>query len=157
MILYFLRHGLAGDRNTWQGDDLERPLTKKGIQHMKRTAKKLAESGVKVDAILSSPLKRAVQTANFVAKALDLEVSLDERLAYGFNVEALGQLIAEHPDAKALLLVGHEPDFSTVVSGITGGIDVIMKKGGLARVDLQEGNGLKGQLVWLLPPKILIS
>lgn len=153
MILYFLRHGLSGDREAWQGDDQERPLTKKGILHMKRTAKAFRKMGVKADAVLSSPMKRAVQTAKIAAKTLDVEVILDERLGYGFGMEALGLLIAEHPQAKALMLVGHEPDFSSTVSALSGGGDILMKKGGLARVDLKEGSELKGQLVWLLPPK----
>ena len=153
MILYFLRHGLAGDREAWQGDDQERPLTKKGVLQMKRTAKAFKKMGVKADAILSSPMKRAVQTAEIAAKTLEVDVILDERLGYGFGKEALSLLIAEHPQANSLMLVGHEPDFSSMVSALIGGGDIMMKKGGLARVDLKEGSELKGQLVWLLPPK----
>lgn len=156
MILYFLRHGLAGDRDAWQGDDLERPLTKKGVLHMERTAKAFRKMGVKVDAILSSPLKRAVQTAQIAAETLDMEVTLDERLGYGFGIEALSLIVAEHPQAEALMLVGHEPDFSSTVSALTGGSDILMKKGGLARVDLKEGSELKGRLVWLLPPEATV-
>jgi phosphohistidine phosphatase len=156
MILYFLRHGLAGDRDAWQGDDLERPLTEKGVLQMKRTAKAFKNMGVKVDAIITSPLKRAVQTAQIVGKIFEMEVTQDERLAYGFGVEALSLLIAENPQAKGLMLVGHEPDFSNTVSALTGAGDILMKKGGLARVDLKEGPELRGQLVWLLPPKASI-
>jgi phosphohistidine phosphatase len=156
MILYFLRHGLAGDRAAWEGDDRERPLTKKGIQHMEATARTLKKLGVEVDAILSSPLKRAIQTAQIVAETLGLQVIQDERLAYGFGLEALGQLIREHAQAKALLLVGHEPDFSLTISALTGGSDLSIQKGGLVRVELTGESQDKGQLVWLLPPKILI-
>ncbi len=98
-----------------------------------------------------------MQTASIVAKTLDLEVIQDERLAYGFGLERLGQIISEYPQANALMLVGHEPDFSSVVSALTGGSEITMKKGGVARVDMAEGQELKGQLVWLLPPKSLLS
>jgi phosphohistidine phosphatase len=155
MILYFLRHGLAGDSTTWQGDDRERPLTSKGIKHMEQSAAAFRKLGVKVDAILSSPLKRAMQTASIVAKALEMEVIQDERLVYGFGLERLEQIISENPKASALMLVGHEPDFSSVVGELTGGSEIVMKKGGFARVDLVEGSAIQGQLVWLLPPKVL--
>ncbi len=157
MILYFLRHGLAGERDAWQGDDSERPLTKKGIDHMKASVQCFKKMGVKVDCILSSPLKRAVQTARIAAKALDMDIVEDARLGYGFDLNALGQIIAEHPGIQAMMLVGHEPDFSSTVGALCGGGDVLLKKGGMARVELVDGPELKGQLVWLLPPKILVS
>jgi phosphohistidine phosphatase len=157
MILYFLRHGLASDSNTWNGDDHERPLTNEGVIQIKASANTLKKIGVKVDAILSSPLKRAFQTAQITAKAMDLEVIKDERLAYGFGLESLSKIIAEHPQSAAIMLVGHEPDFSSIVSALTGGSEIIMKKGGLARVDLIESSPPKGELVWLLPPKLLAA
>jgi phosphohistidine phosphatase len=124
---------------------------------MEASALALKKLEINVDVVLSSPLKRAMQTANIIAKALDLEVLQDERLAYGFSLKNLSQIIANNTQASALLLVGHEPDFSNVISALTGGSEIVMKKGGVARVDLMEGEQLKGQLVWLLPPKILIS
>jgi phosphohistidine phosphatase len=53
------------------------------------------------------------------------------------------------------MLVGHEPDFSLIISALTGGGKVILKKGGLARVDITATAPLQGDLVWLLPPKIM--
>ena len=157
MILYFLRHGLAVDSELWTGDDHERALTTEGVRQMKTSANTLKKMGVKIDVILSSPLKRAVQTAQVAATAMDLEVFQDERLAYGFDLESLSEIIAEHPSANAIMLVGHEPDFSSTVSALTGGSEIIMKKGGLARVDLTESSPPKGELVWLLPPKVLAA
>lgn len=156
MILYFLRHGLAGDGATWVGDDRERPLTRTGIQHMKASAAAFKKIGLEVDEIISSPLKRAEQTAQIAADVLEKHVKLDERLVYGFGMPALQTIIDDYPNAKALMLVGHEPDFSTTISELTGGSDIEMKKGGLARVDLSDGPELRGLLVWLLPPKILM-
>jgi phosphohistidine phosphatase len=157
MILYFLRHGLASDSDTWTGDDSERPLTNEGLLLMKTSANTLKKIGVKIDAILSSPLKRAVQTAQIAAMALGVDVIQDERLAYGFSMESLSEIIAEHSQSIAIMLVGHEPDFSSLVSALTGGSEIVMKKGGLARVDLIESSPPKGELVWLLPPKVLAA
>ena len=157
MILYFLRHGLAIDSETWVGDDRERPLTDEGVMQLNTSVKTMKKIGVKIDIIISSPLKRAVQTAQIAAKALDQEVVLDERLAYGFGLETISEVIAEHSQATAIMLVGHEPDFSSVVSKLTGGSEIIMKKGGLARIDLIESSLPKGELVWLLPPKVMLA
>ena len=157
MILYFLRHGLAGLREEWQGDDATRPLTKKGMKNMGRQAKTLARLNLRLDMIITSPLTRALQTADIVARALKIVEPLepDERLAPGFGRDDLEQVLAAHPEAKNIMLVGHEPDFSLTISALTGGGKVILKKGGLARVDITATDPLQGALVWLLPPKIM--
>jgi phosphohistidine phosphatase len=54
-----------------------------------------------------------------------------------------------------MMLVGHEPDFSLTISALTGGGRILLKKGGLARVDLTSSEPLQGELVWLLPPKVM--
>jgi phosphohistidine phosphatase SixA len=65
-------------------------------------------------------------------------------------------MLEEYKQANAIMLVGHEPDFSQTIGALTGG-RVVVKKGGLARVDLQPDSGaLAGDLVWLIPPKVLI-
>jgi phosphohistidine phosphatase len=157
MILYFLRHELADNRSDWTGDDRKRPLTKEGKERMSRSARTLAALDLKLDAILTSPLTRARQTAEIAAQELELEDRLveDGRLGPGFGVEAISEIVKEYPKAKALLLVGHEPDFSNTVSALTGGSEIVFKKGGLSRVDLDDMSGLRGQLVWLIPPKVL--
>jgi phosphohistidine phosphatase len=153
MKLYFLRHGIA-DWPDWDpARDHERPLTKDGVKKMKVQAKTLADLDVKIDAVLSSPYTRAYQTADIVAGKLGLEVKIDPRLAPGFNVDKLCEIAAEFGEDQALLLVGHEPTFSMVIAELTGGGRVQMKKGALARVDVNRD--LQGELVWLLQPKIL--
>ncbi len=153
MRLYFLRHGIA-DWPDWDpARDHERPLTKDGVKKMKEQARALADLGVKIDAILSSPYTRAYQTADIVAGKLGLEVKTEPLLAPGFNSDKLAEIARSFADDQALLLVGHEPNFSMVIAEITGGGRVQMKKGTLARVDVNRE--LQGELVWLLPPKIL--
>jgi phosphohistidine phosphatase len=155
MKIYFLRHGLAGERSEWKRDDAERPLTDEGIEKMKRTAATLAALKLGLGVIVTSPLVRAKQTAEIVAHKLDAQLIEDARLAPGFNAEQLRALLLDHPGANAIMLVGHEPDFSDTISALIGGGRIVCKKGGLALVDLRDAQSRKGELVWLVPPKVL--
>jgi phosphohistidine phosphatase len=159
MILYFLRHGLAGSREEWKSDDGLRPLTKKGMENMVKQAETLSDLNLGLDLILTSPLARAFQTADIVADRLKMGDKLvqDERLAPGFGSDDLLTLLNDHAEAQNILLVGHEPDFSQTVSALIGGGRVLLKKGGLARVDIIQLEPLQGEMVWLLPPKLMIS
>ena len=155
--LLLLRHGLA-DRACYSGsDDRLRPLTDTGVARMEAEAANLARLGLGCRAILTSPLTRCRQTADIAAAALGLDGQVVEeaRLAPGFDLEDLAAILQENAGLDTIMLVGHEPDFSYLVSGLTGGSDIVFKKGGLARVDLVPGPPLAGDLVWLIPPKIL--
>ena len=111
------------------------------------------------DVIVTSPLARARRTAEIVADELGLSGRLveDARLAPGFDVRRLEQLLAAHGPAESVMVVGHEPDFSATVAELIGGGDIVMKKGGLARVDVTAPVAGGGQLVWLLTPPLLGS
>src|SRR5213079_877540 len=91
MKLCFLRHGEA-DWPNWDKPDDERPLTERGRKEMKRVAKFFQRLTFSADAILTSPLPRASQTAEIVAKRLGIELKTDPALAHGFNVERLRRL-----------------------------------------------------------------
>ncbi len=155
--LYFLRHGQAGNRQDWHGDDSARPLTGEGKKRMEREAAAIWKLGLPLEIIISSPLVRAFQTAEIVAKAKGSAARLvtDERLGPGFGPEHLAALVAKHHRARGLMLVGHEPDFSETISQVTGGGRLTMKKGALACVEVEDRAPLKGTLVWLIPPKML--
>ena len=159
MILYFLRHGLAEDRETWNKDDDLRPLTEKGKQQMQQEAKAISDLVPDLDAIITSPLVRAQQTAEIVASYLGMQEGLvaDERLSPGFSVKELGEIIQDYSGSEGLILVGHEPDFSLTLSSLIGGGRLIFKKGGFARVDLLQLEPPQGELAWLIPPKALSS
>lgn len=156
MILYFLRHGLAEERETWKGSDASRPLTEKGKKRIVALAAGLLRLEMQLDLILTSPYLRALQTAQIVARQFNLLDSLeqDERLV-GLDINVLQDILNNHPEAKNILLVGHEPDFSLTVAALIGGGNLAFKKAGLARVDLFSGPGLQGELTYLLTPKIL--
>jgi phosphohistidine phosphatase SixA len=79
----------------------------------------------------------------------------DDRLAHGFNARTLGKIAAAHPEAEQLMVVGHEPELSATVSAVIGGGAVVMRNGGLARVDLPEGSLGYGVLAWLLTSPLL--
>jgi len=155
MKLYFLRHGLADWPNWDAARDHERPLTDEGAEKMKAESKAIQRLDLGLDAILSSPLARARQTAESVAERLGLAVIEEPALTPGFDVKRLRDMLRRYPNAGALMLVGHEPDFSRTIGQLIGGSRVAMKKGGLARVDLDSLDPLGGELVWLLAPKVL--
>lgn len=157
MRCYFLRHGLAVDASEWSGADFDRPLTGDGRERMTRAAKTIAALRLKLDVIVTSPLVRAKQTATIVAKRLKLEDRLlaDARLGGGFGVGALAEVLAEHRAAEAVMLVGHEPDMSRTVGELVGGATIDFKPGSLACVNVPEPASLEGELLWLIPAKVL--
>jgi phosphohistidine phosphatase len=155
MKLYFLRHGIAADRDKWQGNDFERPLTREGRERMQREAKTIARLDLGLDAILTSPLVRAKETAEIAAEPLKLRPEPDERLGPQFDVQRLGEIVRERDGGDCLMLVGHEPNMSETIGEIVGGARIDLKKGGLACVELSDASDLAGDLVWLIPPKVL--
>ena len=150
MQLCFLRHGEA-DWPDWKKSDDERPLTDFGKKEVRDVAKFLARLKVRPDLIVTSPLPRASQTAEIAADYLKAKLRKDELLAPGFGVSELRTVLKRH-DAKAPMLVGHEPDFTTVISALTGA-SLKLSKGGVALLDA-DPESEEGRLLWLFPPKI---
>ena len=150
MQLYFLRHGEA-DWPDWKKSDDERPLTDFGKKEMRDVAKFLARLNVRLNLIVTSPLPRASQTAEIAADYLKAKLRKDELLAPGFGMSELRTVVKRH-HAKTLMLVGHEPDFTTVISGLTGA-SLKLSKAGVALVDV-DPESEQGKLLWLFPPKI---
>ena len=159
MEIYILRHGIAVDRGTpGFKKDSDRPLTKEGEEKMHQIADTMLGMGLKFDLILSSPYLRAEQTAQIVADTLDREVTLTKTLAPDAN--AL-ELIAEINDEKphSVLLVGHEPDLSLLISVLVCGTSdssFELKKGGLCKLTAETITfGRCATLNWLITPKHL--
>ena len=157
MRLYFLRHGLA-DRSAWSGSDFKRPLTPFGKERMARQAQHIAKLNLQLDAVISSPLVRAWQTAEIVAKPLGLEKKLlaDKRLGNGFDIDVLAEMLSDYEIGQNLMLIGHESSFSETIADLIGGERIVCKKGSLARLDMFSLNPPAGELVWLIPPKAMI-
>ena len=150
MQLYFLRHGEA-DWPHWTRPDDERPLTDFGKKEVRQVGKFLKRLDVKPNLIVTSPLPRALQTAEIAAEQLKAKLQQDEALEPGFGITGLRTLLERHP-SRALMLVGHEPDFSSVISALTGA-SLKLSKAGVALVDLDHETE-KGRLLWLFPPKL---
>lgn len=140
-MIYLLRHGDAEDGDD---DDASRRLTAKGERQAEAAGRALASLGAEIDACLTSPKVRAADTARLACRALPLEPEFAEELRGG-RFDSLG-LAAGRGD---VLLVGHEPDFSSEVARLTGA-KVKLRKGGLAILD-------DSTLLSLLRPKDLAA
>jgi phosphohistidine phosphatase len=160
MRLYLLRHAIAAERDSDKyPDDALRPLTPAGRKKMIKIADALCKMGFQVDLVLSSPFLRARQTAEVARKSLGLK---KDRLLL---IDALapsgdpGQLI-EEIQAKYmvdnLLLVGHEPDLSSLISLLIAGdasISITMKKAGICCLSVDALlAGKCAALEWLVQP-----
>ena len=161
MQLYILRHAIAALREEWVGPDGERPLTRTGRVRMRQAARGLGRLGIGFDLSASIPLVRALETARFAARVLRFRapVEICPALAPGLRAEAVFQFLASYPDAKRILLVGHEPDLGNLALTLIGGAHADrfpMKKGGVCRIDVDSlpPTG-PGTLVWALTPSVL--
>jgi phosphohistidine phosphatase len=154
MDLYLLRHAIAEERSN-DGSDSARALTPEGAEKMRIGARGLQRLGVHLDRLLTSPLTRARETADIVGAALNIAPETVGALAPGCNAATLLDLLVDMPRAKSVMIVGHEPDLSGIVADLTGGSRVVMKKGGLALIDLVSLDPGAGSLLWVLPPRVL--
>lgn len=160
--LYLVRHAIAETRDNKKfPDDDKRPLTAKGKKRMEEISQGLARLGLEPLWIISSPLLRAKETAEILARELNYnnEVTLSETLAPGGSMNALLQMLAKRPDARTVILVGHEPDLSRLLGELVAASDgagLGFRKGGVALVSFTK-NPARGQgtLEWLATPKIL--
>ena len=165
MNLYFLRHGLAVERaDSGGGDDSERPLSPEGEEKTRKIAQGLQRMGLSIDALVSSPFARARRTAEIVAEEFGAKKLLEfsDDLASGGDSESLiAHLNQECRNAEDIMLVGHEPDLSELVSIlVTGqpGLLLTLKKGGLCKVAVQSLRyGRCGTIECLLTPKQIIN
>jgi phosphohistidine phosphatase len=126
-VIWLLRHGDAEDGEGKA--DAERELTEKGEQQSTNAGRALQKLGVDLDVCLTSPKVRAKRTAELACEVLGVQVETDDRLAGG-DFDPL-ELAAGRGE---VILVGHEPDFSSAIALVTGS-RVKLKKGGVAALD----------------------
>jgi phosphohistidine phosphatase len=157
MILYFLRHASAGKKMLNPKKDERRPLDQEGILQSRYMGRMLANLDVQIDLIVSSPLKRAMQTASLVANELAYEspVQTDEALLPESGFDQFRGMIARLKKFETVIVVGHNPSFteflSKTISNGSGGAQLEFKKGAVAKVEME---GRNGTLEWLVIPKI---
>lgn len=159
MELYILRHGEAGKRLPAGGKDSERALTVTGQDEVEQIASGLAKLEVKLDLVATSPLKRSLQTAQIVAKALKLKKGKVEEwneLKPEGNRADLYRKLSQFNHESSILVVGHEPYLSNMISDIVFGNTaggIVLKKAGVAKLNMISLQPkAKGELRWLLTP-----
>jgi phosphohistidine phosphatase len=162
MRLYLVRHALAEDHNP--AGDAERALTQKGRLRMAEEAKGLRDLKVRPEIILSSPLRRALETATIIAEGLG-GIRLEQLPELGQSACGPSEILAAlraYNNLKEIALVGHQPGLgelaSFMLTGSTSDCQIEFKKG--AVVCLGQADGALEErfvLLWSLPPKLLRS
>ena len=162
--IYIMRHGIAEDLGV--GDamhDSDRKLTDEGKDKMRKIARGLKRLGVELDWIVSSPLRRARETAEIVSGVVGSKVPLDtcEALEPGESDDRLFAFLAVHPERRRMLLVGHEPDVSMLAARLMGAgrnVNLAFKKGACCLIVSEEFPGRsRGRLAWWLTPRQLCA
>ena len=152
--IYLVRHGIAGDPDAWKGPDDSRPLNEKGRRRFRETARAFAKLGDRIELLCTSPLVRAVQTAEILADALELdEVTVLEELRPDVPVQQLLQRVAQL-DAKRVALVGHDPQLSGTAAAL-GAVEparIDFPKGAIVRIDADDPAARKAEPRWWLAP-----
>ena len=157
MELYLLRHGIAEDHAA-SGRDADRALTDDGKKKIRKVLKRARKTGVNPALILSSPLKRAIESAEIAADELGYksEIVRAKALLPDSTPQDVWNEIRAHRGEPSILLAGHEPLFSHTVASMLGSTRTMIefRKGALVRIDFSAfGAEPRGLLQWMLAPK----
>ena len=158
MRLVIIRHAIAVPRGTPDVADDDRPLTKRGERRFRSAARGLVRIERRPDVLLTSPLLRARQTAEIVAKCWGKIDPIEEPALAGGSFEEITAALHRLPADVDVAIVGHEPDLSELVAGLLGTKDaerLTFKKGGVACVELTGVPAEGGALLWYMPPRVL--
>jgi phosphohistidine phosphatase len=158
MIIYFLRHASAGEHLSNPKKDEKRALDETGVEQCGYVGRALAALDAQVEAIISSPLKRAAQTASLVGNEMGYEgkLQLDNALRPEAGFGDFRKLLDKYSKYESIMVVGHNPNLSEFLgrsiseTGCEAGVE--LKKGGLARVELGRNSAV---LNWCVTPKML--
>lgn len=158
MEIYLLRHGIAEDGHAGQPDS-ERALTSEGKKKLRAVLRTVHKAGIAPSLIMTSPYRRALQTAELAAEILDYKSELlrSSALEPGSQPAAVWEEIRVHHDESGILLAGHEPLFSSLTAYLLGSprLRVDFKKGAVACVEIDRfGNEPQGALRWMITPKL---
>jgi len=157
MIVYLVRHANAGKTLATERLDDARPLDEKGVEQARLMGRMLSALGEQAEVVLSSPLKRASQTASLVANELgyDGKIVPVKALRPDATYAGFRQLLEEYAGKEAIMVVGHNPSLKAFLSLLVTGDDrtdaVEMKKGAVAKVDVGERIC---KLLWYVTPAI---
>jgi phosphohistidine phosphatase len=158
MFLYFLRHASAGQQLSTPKKDEKRSLDKDGIEQCGYIGRALASLGVQVEVIISSPLKRATQTAALVGNEIGYEgkLAIENALRPQASFVDFQKMLEKYARQDSVLVVGHNPNLreflGRVISDGGGEAVVDLKKGAVAKVEMRRSSG---SLSWCITPRIL--
>jgi phosphohistidine phosphatase len=158
MDLFILRHGKAAE-SSGGTDDAARALTGDGKDEIKKVARWMKSKKFRFDVIATSPLKRAFETAEIIARSLGQEDRLTtwDELAPGGDPGTVCYHASQYGKEATVLIIGHEPSLSMLVSRIISGNDnasIVLTKGGLAKIrNYSFKDRPSGDLQWLLGQK----
>ncbi len=162
MILYIVRHAIAGQRdpNSSEQEDSQRPLTDAGRKKFRKIAKALAELGTEIDLIITSPYLRAADTARILQKKLGLDtgklIVMDDLSPVGDQARLIKDISEKYGKLQNVALVGHEPGLSRLISTLLSGdptLPITLKKGGVCCLSAEKFEyGRCATLEWLLAP-----
>lgn len=156
MNIYFIRHGIAEEKVLGESD-FDRKLSPEGVEKLKTSAKAWKVFIRGFDYLISSPLLRAVQTAEVIKTIFSIrEIYTDKRLSPGSTTEDVIELVNEY-DAEDIAVFGHEPDFSMHVSNLisSSGASIDFKKGAIAKISFPSKARLSGGVLeFLIPAKV---
>src|SRR5580704_14472567 len=158
MIIYFLRHASAGEPFANPKKDEKRALDKDGIEQCGYVGRALAAIEAQVDCIISSPLKRATQTASLVGNEMGYEgkLQIETALCPGATFPDFRRLLEKYAKQESIMVVGHNPNLSEFLgrsiceAGCEAGVE--LKKGAVAKVEMGRNAAV---LQWCLTPRVL--
>lgn len=160
MQLYLIRHAIAVERDEADvQSDASRALTPEGVKKMRRNAKALRKLDAPIDAVWTSPLVRAVQTAEILAAEFSIASRLRtvEALRPDGSFETITAELRLSADSPGIALVGHEPFLGEFASYLLTGsraAEIEFKKGGVACFEIADfGDPFRARLRWLLTPR----
>lgn len=161
MNLFILRHASAGTRRINPLLDARRPLDKEGKLHCLRLAHVLNAMKYSFDLVVSSPLKRSLQTAQLVSTEMGYEskIVISPALAPNATFADFQRLLRECTDYENVVVVGHNPNLTGFLTQLVGAElpssgppRIRLRKGTIARLSMQRGPAM---LQWLLDPRIV--
>jgi phosphohistidine phosphatase len=158
MEIYILRHGIAEDAGAGESD-AGRALTEAGREKLGRVLERARQAGVAPSLILTSPYRRAVETARIAGQTLGCRKIVETGVLVPEGTpEKVWDEICAYCHERALLLAGHQPLLSMTVAYLLGtsALQVDLKKAALVSIDQQDFTSApRGVLKWMLTPRLV--
>lgn len=155
MLLYLLRHA---DADTVAESDDARCLSEKGLAQSKKVARFCEAHEIHPHLVLSSPVRRAHETALIVSAHLRAELEVAPWIACGMQPERAVEELRDHRRHESVMMVGHEPDFSRLAAhllGLPGEDRILIRKGSLTLLEVESFRGTGARLKFSLPCRLM--